>query len=120
MKQINGLITRFEAESAIEKYRIVKFGTADNLIGKASAASDAIVGISIGNFDIEIGEGCDVMRSNISPVVYGGNITRGQPLTSDADGKAIVASGGQRIIGFAEESGVLNDIGSVLICPGIA
>jgi hypothetical protein len=59
----------------------------------------------------------------IAPVEYGGNVTRGDPLTSDGDGKAITATaaGGSnvRLIGIAGSSGVLGDIGSAIISQSL-
>jgi hypothetical protein len=59
------------------------------------------------------------MLSGISPVVYGGAITRGDPLTSDGNGKAVKAVAGQSIVGYAMISGVASDIGYCLISPQI-
>ncbi|MCY1249405.1 hypothetical protein D9M72_629360 [compost metagenome] len=54
---------------------------------------------------------------------YGGNVTRGVPLTADAQGRAIAATvpptATTYIIGFAEESGAFGDIGSVFIAPAV-
>lgn len=57
--------------------------------------------------------------SGIAEVEYGGNVTRGDLLTSDANGKAIATTtAGNRIIGIAMASGVSGDIGLALINPG--
>lgn len=63
------------------------------------------------------------MNGNIEDVVFGGNVTRGQPLTADAQGRAVAAApaAGANVycIGFAEVSGVVGDIGTVIISPFI-
>ncbi len=47
-------------------------------------------------------------------------MTRGDDLTADAQGRAVVAAAGNRVIGKAMATGVLGDIGSVLIDRGVA
>lgn len=42
----------------------------------------------------------------------------GDPLTADADGRAIPATAGQFYLGFAEYDGAEDDLGSVWIAPG--
>lgn len=112
----------YTSTAAIAARRIVKFGSADHAVLQAAAATDLSIGISeLGctaagdRLDI-IKEGCAVK------VEYGSTVTRGQPLTADADGKAVVAAPAagvnNRIVGFAEISGVSGDIGECFICPG--
>ena len=43
----------------------------------------------------------------------------GALLTADADGKAVTAADGNRVIGIAEVSGAAGDIGQVLLAPGL-
>lgn len=110
------------AEAAINPYRIVKFGTADGNYVQSSAATDAHVGVceSVGP---ALGERLDVTKSGIADVEYGGAVTRGGPVTADANGKAVAAApaagSNVRIIGFAEVSAVAGDIGPMLIAPGV-
>ena len=40
-------------------------------------------------------------------------------LTADANGKAVEAAAGNRVVGVAEVTGVSGDIGQVLISPGV-
>ena len=60
---------------------------------------------------------CDVHVTGPAPIEYGGPVTRGARLTSDAQGRAVVAApaAGQtvEIIGRALVSGVLGDFGKV-------
>lgn len=110
------------AEAAIAPYRIVKPGTTDGSYLQAAAATDSLVGVceSVGP---AIGERVDVVKVGIADVEFGGNVTRGQPVTADADGKAVAAApaagSNVRIIGFAEVSAAAGDISPVLLAVGV-
>ncbi len=103
----------FVAQLAVGAFRIVKQGTANQTCALAAAATDAIIGTSdsLAKDDTEV---VDVDYRAFSQVVLGGVVTRGDPLTSDANGAAIkaapAAGANARIIGFAEISGVAGDI----------
>ena len=58
-------------------------------------------------------------RAGIAAIEFGGNVARGALLTADADGKAVTAADGNRVIGIAEVSGAAGDIGQVLLAPGL-
>lgn len=119
----SSIITPHTADAAINPYRIVKAGAADLSVAQAAAATDYLMGVTGRVSADAAGEQVDVYRDGVQPVDFGGTITRGQPLTSDANGKAVVAapSAGtnNRIIGFAEISGVSGDRGLVFINPGL-
>jgi hypothetical protein len=121
-RNVPGWILAYLAAGAIGARLLVKHGAADGAALQGAAGTDALIGVST-DIPASTGETVDVVRSGVTPVVYGGNVTRGDPLTSDASGRAIAAVPGVgatlRIIGFAEVSGVLGDIGSVLIAPAI-
>lgn len=123
MGQTTGLLTKsLEATTAITKRRLVKFGAADGTGVPAVDSAAFIVGVN-SDVDVAIGERASVHSiGNIADVEYGGTVARGDPLTSDASGRAITAAPGAGanayIVGFAEVSGVLGDIGSVYVCPG--
>ena len=112
---------QYTAEAAVGANLIVKPGSTDDFVAQGAAATDLLMGVS-GNIAAVLGERVDIIKSGIADVLFGGNVTRGNPLTADANGKAVVAAPGAganvRIIGFAEVSGVSGDIGSVLIVPG--
>lgn len=116
------LIKNYIAGGTINPYRIVKWHSADGQVVQGAAVGDALMGVT-GRFGAASGERLDVVRAGIAEVEYGGSVTRGQPLTSNGDGKAVAAapSAGvnNRIIGFAEVSGVSGDIGSVQVLPGM-
>lgn len=115
-----GLTKTYTATAAVTKRRIVKFGAADGAVIPAAAATDLLVGVS-GDIDAAIGERCDVhMLGCIADVEYGGTVARGDLLTADASGRAITTTtAANRYIGIAEVSGVVGDIGSVVISPGL-
>lgn len=101
----------------IGRYLIVKFGANDGELDLATAATDKLIGVTT-DIAADQDQRCDAVRSGLAPVIYGGNVTRGDLLTADANGKAIATTTtGNRVIGVAEVSGVANDIGAVFICP---
>ena len=116
-----GMVKNFKAEAAIAKRRIVKFGASDAQILPGAASADLLIGVSA-EIDAAIGEPCDVYLSGIPEVEYGGNVTRGDFLTSDAVGRAVTAAPAAgvnaRIIGMAIVSGVIGDVGAVHLSPG--
>ncbi|MFW6344781.1 MAG: hypothetical protein ACOC0M_00395 [Halomonas sp.] len=118
--KLEGLITNHAAEGgAIAPYRLVKVGSNNRAVVQASADADLFVGVSDSIGADAEGDPIDVIRSGIAEIEYGGSVTRGQPLTADADGKAVAAApdagANAEIIGWAEVSGVAGDIGSVFI-----
>jgi hypothetical protein len=116
-----GLQKTLIAGGTVAANRIVKFGSSDTAVVQAAAATDLLIGVS-DNLGAASGEPLDIIMDGIAFVVYGGNVTRGQLLTADSDGKAVAAApaaeGSNRIIGVAMLSGVSGDIGSVLISQG--
>jgi hypothetical protein len=122
MGQTTGLLTKsLTATTAITKRRLVKLGAADGAGVPAVDGAAFIVGVN-SDVDVAIGERASVHSiGNIADVESGGNVSRGDPLTSDASGRAVTAAPGAGtnifIVGFAEVSGVLGDIGSAYIMP---
>lgn len=119
----NTLLNRnYTAGGAIAAFRIVKCGSNDGEVVQAAAATDFLMGVceSVGPAS---GERCDIVKAGVADVEFGGTVTRGGPVTSDANGKAVAAAPGagtnNRIIGFAEVSAVSGDIASILIAPGL-
>lgn len=103
----------YTAETAVGKYLIVKPGTADMNVVPATGPTDLLIGTADGT-DTVIGDMVDMGNGDLHHVLLGGTVTRGQPLTSDANGKAVAAAPAagvnNRIIGYAELSGVANDV----------
>lgn len=116
------LIKQGTAEAAISPCRIVKFGANDGGYLQAAAATDFLAGVceSVGPAS---GERLDVVKAGIADVEFGGTVTRGGPVTADANGKAVAAApaagSNVRIIGFAEVSAVAGDIAQVWVQPGV-
>lgn len=116
------LVKSFVPEAAIAGYRIVKFGSADNAMVQASAASDESIGVSsfVGGDPSNGDSTVDVVLLGIAEVELGDTVTRGQALTADAQGRAIPAtSEGERIIGNAMNSGVVGDIQAVHLAQSV-
>lgn len=118
---MNPYIKSYKAGAAVPKHRIIKHGAADGEVILGAAATDGIFGVSV-EIDADAGERVDVAVSGPMLIEYGGAVTRGDLLTSDAVGRAVTAAPGaganNRIIGVADVSGVLNDIVDVFIVPG--
>lgn len=123
MRRDYGHVYNYKATGTggIGKYLIAKFGSNDGEVALCGAGESAI-GVTT---DIAAAEGerCDVVRSGLAPVIYGGTVTRGALLVSDAAGKAVAAAPAQganvRVIGIAEVSGASGDVGAVFLTPGI-
>jgi len=116
------LIKNYTAEGAIPAYRLVKFGAAEGSVLLATAAADKLIGVNDRFAAAVVGDRIDIVRTGIAEVEYGGTVAAGDLLTSDATGRAIVATAAAaaniRFIGVAEVAGVVGDIGSFMIKPG--
>lgn len=103
----------YTAQAAVGAYLIVKPGAADQTCVVAAAATDLLIGTS-DSLAKSTGEVVDVACGELGEVLLGGTVTRGQPLTSNASGQAVVAApaagSNVRIIGFADYSGVAGDV----------
>ena len=105
-----GIYKNFEAEGEIGPYVIVTHGTADYAVKAATGASVALVGTTDELGKLSNGR-VDVCTGGIPEVALGGTVAAGDPLTSDASGKAVKATAaGNRILGFALVSGASGDI----------
>lgn len=118
----DGLVTPHKPGGAIDKYRLVKHGSSDGEVVQAAGADAAIIGVSTRIAVAATDPQVDVVRGGVAEVEYGAAISRGDRVTSDADGKAISSAPGVGahafIAGFAEVSGNNGDIGSVFLSPG--
>jgi len=111
-------IKTFVAPAAVAGRSVVTFGAADGEVAAASAVSDTLIGIAerIGSRD---NNRVDVVISGIAEAVSGGNITRGDYLTTDASGHVVTSGAGtDRIVGIAMASAVAGDHIDVLIAQG--
>jgi len=118
----DGFIKNHTADGAIGAYRIVKHGDADGDVAQATASTDVLIGVNGRLAAAVAGDRVDIHRGRLVEVEYGGNVTRGDPLTSDANAKAVAAAPAAGtnayIIGYAEVSGVAGDIGAAMFAPG--
>lgn len=117
---MNPLLTKSkDAEAAIAGYRFLKPGAADHSAVQADAAADSIIGISDALGAAGSGSRVDVIQVGIAELELGGTVTRGDFLTSDANGMGVAAATGNRIGARAEVSGVAGDIIPVKLVDGI-
>lgn len=116
------LIKSYTAGVAIAAYRFVKHGAADNAAIQATDASAAILGISDG-LDVAAEQSVDVVKAGLAYLELGGNVTRGDVLIPDANGKgvaAVVVAGTEQHAGaIAEVSGVAGDIIAVQVINAV-
>ncbi len=117
------LIKNLKAEAATPAFTVVKFGATEGSVLPAAAVADKLFGVST-DVAALIGERCDVIVSGLADVLFGGVVTRGDLLTTDALGRAVTAvpaaGVNNRIIGTAFVSGVLGDVGAVLVAAASA
>jgi hypothetical protein len=93
------------------------YGAADNSVVAAVDGSKFLVGVTQIVGADKAGDQVDICRDDLPEVQYGGIVAKGDPLTADADGKAIKAQAGNYILGYAEMDGVEDDIGLIFISP---
>jgi hypothetical protein len=112
---------QFVAETAINQFRIVKFGSTDDFVVQGAAVGDALIGIC--NFIAPAaGERVDIILAGIGEVQLGGTVARGGLVTSNATGQGVAAAPAagtnNNVIGRALMSGVSGDVIKVLVNPG--
>lgn len=118
------LIKSYEASATIEPFRFVAFSdaAASQKVAAAAAATDPLIGSSDA-MGANAGGMADVVRGGLASVRLGGTVAAGDPLTSDANGKAVkctAAPGETRCFaGFADQPGVEDDIIDYLVAPGL-
>lgn len=103
--------------AAIGEGRIVKGTATDGQVTQSSAAADKHVGVAV--------DGCtgandliSVTRHGPARVQCGGDVAFGDPLTSDANGAAVVATAGQRFCLIAQENGSVDAFIEAVIAHG--
>ncbi|MFP4137475.1 MAG: DUF2190 family protein [Halomonas sp.] len=117
MMRTEGLTKNFDAEAPVAPHRIVTFGTKDYLAQQASGTSTYMLGVADSLGAEDAGDPLDVILDGIAHVDYGAEVSRGEPLTADADGKAVPASTGNHVVGYAMHTGAAGDRGSVRVMP---
>ena len=113
-----GPMVPFTAGATVVGQRIVGHGTSDHQVVYPTDSTEACFGVT--DRPAKRGQPVDVCVYGVVAVEYGGNVTRGDLLTSDGEGKAVTVSAtGHRVIGVALATGVDGDIGRMIITQGI-
>lgn len=114
------LIKTYVAGAAVRARRFAVFGASDTEMIEATGAGGLIIGV-FEKVDAAQGDRLDVVHSGITELVLGGPVTRGGPLTSDANGAGIAAApaagANARVGAFALASGVAGDIIPAFVQP---
>lgn len=117
-------IRAYEASAAVAGFRIAAFTTpaSATTVSQATGGTVPLLGV----FDRQgapVGGMADVHRSGLVSVELGGTVAAGDPLTADAQGRAIKAVPGAganlNIIGFADQPGVSGDIIDAFMALGV-
>ena len=114
----DGLTKSFYAEGTLEGRKLVTFGAGKLTVKQATAASDALIGVTT-QIGSETNGRVDVIFAGITEANAGGTIAKGDVLTSDASANVVKASqAADRVIGIALEDAVAGDYVSILIAQG--
>ncbi len=114
---MKGNILNFTAETAVPAFRFVKAGEAQGNV-KLAGSGDAVLGVSM-DVDVKEGNRVDVQHDGIGHVELGADVTYGQALSSDAEGRGIPAEGASGIV--ALDSGTEGDVVRIKVdCAGSA
>jgi len=111
----------FTANDAILASRLVGLvSDAASEVVQASASTDPLIGVALAAADAE--EEVSVQVRGLASVTLGGTVAPGEPVTADADGKAVKADPAQgvnaRIAGFCHTGGDAGETGIVFLAPG--
>ena len=87
---------------------------ADGQVDLNGVAGGPITGI-LQNDPDAAGKAATVGYFGVSKVIYGGTITAGNKIQINATGLAELAASADHVVGTALVSGVINDVGSVLL-----
>lgn len=108
--------------AAIAGYLIVKASAANGTVEAATAATDKLIG-AVDSMGVAASGMADIAMAGWGEVRLGGNVAFGDPLTADANSKAVTATPAEdvqkRIIGFAMAAGAADDIIPYHIAPGL-
>lgn len=114
---MKGNILNFTAETAVPAFRFVKAGEAQGNV-KLAGSGDAVLGVSM-DVDVKEGNRVDVQHDGIGHVELGADVTYGQALSSDAEGRGVLAEGASGIV--ALDSGTEGDVVRIKVdCAGSA
>lgn len=112
---MKGNILNFTAETAVPAFRFVKAGEAQGNV-KLAGSGDAVLGVSM-DVDVKEGNRVDVQHDGIGHLELGADVTYGQALSSDAEGRGVPAEGASGIV--ALDSGTEGDVVRIKVdCAG--
>jgi len=119
---VNPVLTKsFLASAAIPAFLIAK-ASGDKTVAAATGPEDPLIG-ALGNLPVAEGGMADIVLVGISEVRLGGTVSFGDPLTADAEAKAVKAEPEEdtvkRIIGYAQADGEDGDVIPYLAAPGV-
>ena len=104
-----GLTKAYLATTDAAPYTIAKYVTGDHTVAAATAPADRICGVFT-EAGAKSGRNADVVRSDMPGVLLGGAVAVGDRLTSNANGRAVVAASGNSLLGTAVKAGVAGDV----------
>ncbi|GHC34641.1 hypothetical protein GCM10010082_31670 [Kushneria pakistanensis] len=111
-------IKGYRATAAIAPHRFITYGDEPGVAAQASGPEQTLMGVS-DSLGAKAGELADVIRAGISEVEFADDITVGDRLTTDGDGRAVVAASGQPYRAIAEHDGDEGVIGHVWLEAGV-
>lgn len=117
------LIKNYLTAAIIAAYTIVKPGGTDFTVVPGAAAGDKVFGVTT-DVDAVSGEPADVIHLGEAKVLAGAAFAAGDPLMSDASGRAILAAAAAgtnvRTVGYARQSALaVGDIVEIVVQPGV-
>lgn len=119
---MNKIVKSYTAGGAIPNRRFVKWGSADGQVVLATAATDAVIGVSDHPGGAASGERVDIVRLGFTEIELGGTVTRGGFITTNASGQAVAAAPAagavNSVVGRMDVSGVSGDVVPHLFIPG--
>lgn len=105
------------ADLSAAQYKFVESNTAGT-VTVANAAGEKVLGV-VQN-DPTSGQVAAVAYQGVSKVVAGGTVAIDADIATDASGRAVAATTGNKIVGRAISGGSVGEIISVLLLPGAA
>ena len=117
----SGFYKSRNAASAIAGCSLAAYTANADEVTLATGSAAPIVGVT-DTIDVATGELVDVQMTQLADVRFGAAVAPGDPLTADAEGRAIKAVKGAAgvivyCIGFAQRPQVADDIGPALLAP---
>ena len=111
----------FKAAGAIPLGHIVKGGADREHVAVSALSTNKHIGVCMTSDVTTLDNAVEVaVGGGGGKAKLGGTVAFGDLLTSDANGKAVATTTAlDRIVGIAMEDGVLNDLASIHVMPGI-